>query len=146
MVYEAIVKKKLKKHVIIHNSEDAYNLVKKFADSRQEKCILITLDICRFVIGVHIVHIGTTDFTPASIKDIFYKAIMDNANSIIVCHNHLGDSFTPSPKDMKFSDKLYKAGSIMDIDVGFQLIITQYGYTTISPSFEAIMKGEITIK
>jgi DNA repair protein RadC len=146
MVYEAIVKRKLKKHVIISNSEDAYNLVKKLADSRQEQFILITLDMCRFVIGVHIVHIGTTDFTPASIKDIFYKAIMDNASSIIVCHNHLGDAFTPSPKDMKFSDRIYKAGSIMGIDVGLQLIITQYGYTTISPSLEAIMKGEIILK
>jgi DNA repair protein RadC len=146
MVYEAVVKRKLKKHVMIHDSEDAYKIVKKFADSRQEQCILITLDMCRFVIGVRLIHIGTTAYTPASIKDIFYKAILDNASSIIVCHNHLGDAFQPSPKDLKFADKLYKAGSIMDIDIKDQLIINQYGYTTISPSFEAIMKGEITIK
>jgi DNA repair protein RadC len=144
--YEAIYAKKLKKRVLISNSFETYKLVKRFTKSRQEQCIVITLDKGRYVIGVHLVHIGTTNTTYVAKRDIFYKAIMDNAYSLIICHNHTGDAIEPSKNDLKFSDEMYKAGSLMDIKVVDQLIISKYGYTSIKPSIEAVLKGEINIK
>jgi DNA repair protein RadC len=143
MVFEAVFTKKLKKQVIIKDSADVYKLVKQFAKSRQEQCIVVTLDGTRYVLGVHVVNIGYTDGTPVSIKDIFYKAIMDNATYIIVCHNHTGHLLEPSKTDLKFADRLYKAGTILDIIVKDQLVITEYGFSSIKSSTEAILKGEI---
>jgi DNA repair protein RadC len=145
MVFEAVFTKKLKKHVHIKDSADVYKLVKSFTKSRQEQLIVITMDSTWYVLGVHIVNIGLTNYTPVSIKDIFYKAIIDNATSVIVCHNHPGDLVEPSKGDLKFSDKIYKAGTIMDITVKGQLIISEYGYSSIKPSMAAVMKGEIKI-
>jgi DNA repair protein RadC len=147
MVYETVVTKNLKKRMIVRDPDDAYKLVKQFAKSRQEQLIVITLDTCKYVIGVHVIHIGTVNKTFASTKDIFYKAIMDNACFIIVCHNHPGgDYLEPSENDLKTADKLYKAGAIMDIRVKDQLIISEYGYTSMKPSVEEILKGEIKLE
>jgi DNA repair protein RadC len=145
MVFEAVFTKKLKKQVVIRKTLDAYKLVKSFAKSRQEQLVVITMDSTWHVLGVHVVNIGLTNYTPVSVKDIFYKAIMDNATFVIICHNHQGDLIEPSEGDLKFTDKIYKAGTIMDITVKDQLIISEYGYSSIKPSVEAVMKGEIKI-
>jgi DNA repair protein RadC len=145
MVFEAVFTKKIKKQAIIKNSDDTYRLVKRFTKCRQEQVIVVTLDNNRYVLGVHVVNIGFTNHTSASIKDIFYKAIIDNAISIILCHNHIGALIEPSKADITFSDKLYKAGTILDIRVRDQLIISEYGYTSIKPSVNAILKGEIKL-
>jgi DNA repair protein RadC len=143
MVYEAVFTKKLKKRIEVRSPEDIYRLLKKVANSRQEQCVVVTLDNYQIVLGVHVVNIGTANHTAASMKDIFYKAIKDNAISIIFCHNHPGDSIEPSKADLEFADKLYKAGTIMDIPVQDQFIISEYGYTSIKPSVKAMIKGEI---
>jgi DNA repair protein RadC len=145
MIYEAIYTKKVDKKILLLDADDAYRLVKKYTKSRNEQEIVITMDKRRTVLGVHTIHIGTTDSTLVSMKEIFYKAIMDNATCIIVCHNHFGDCIEPSIRDLKAADNIYKAGTIMDIPVKDQLIISEYGYTSIKPSIKAVMKKEIKL-
>jgi DNA repair protein RadC len=143
MVVEAVFTKKLSKEVIINETIDVYKLVKRFAKSRQEQCIVVTTDYNNYVIGVHVINIGYTNSTPVAIKEVFYKAIMDNASFVIVCHNHHGYLVEPSERDLKLADQLYKAGTILDIKVKNQLVISEYGFSSIMPSAEAILKGEI---
>jgi DNA repair protein RadC len=145
MTFEAIYKRKIKKKTIITSQDDTYRLTRRFTKSRQEQCIVITLDKGMVVIGVHLVNIGTRHTTPISQKEIFYKAILDNAERIIVCHNHSDDTIEPSKTDLKMADKLYKSGTILDIIVSDQLIISQYGYTSMRPSLKSIINGEIRI-
>jgi DNA repair protein RadC len=131
VVYEAVVKRNLKKQVFITDADDAYRIVKKFAKSRQEQCVLITMDVAGLVLGVHIIHIGTSLNTPVRIKEVFYNAIMDNADSLIVCHNHPSNNLSPSDRDLELADRLFKASEIMGIKIPTQMVITLIGYTTI---------------
>jgi DNA repair protein RadC len=144
MVYEAVYTKKIKKEVNVRNPEDAYRLVKKFIkDSRQEQCFIITTDRALNVIGVHLIHIGSRNTVDFNMRDIFYKAIIDNAYHVIICHNHNGPNINPSPNDIASAQEAYKAGTILHITVFDVMIISEYGYTSIKPSFDLVSRGEI---
>jgi DNA repair protein RadC len=147
MLYEAIyIKKPKKKKKWIKTSQDAYDLLKPFLNSRQEQCIVITMSDGQEVIGIHVVHIGSVTNVTGIPRDIFYRAILDNASSIILAHNHIGDNITPSENDLIVADRFYKAGTIMGIYVRDQLVISEYGYSSIKPSIKAVINGEIKIK
>ena len=59
---------------------------------------------------------------------IFRIAIYKLATRVILCHNHPSSTLSPSKADINFTDKILKAGKIIDIDVIDHLIITEEGY------------------
>jgi DNA repair protein RadC len=160
--YEAtVIKKRKQKEKKIRTGMDAYNLVKKYAKSRQEQCILITLGGDDMVIGIHLVHIGSSNTVHTSLKEIFFRAIKDNASKIITCHNHTNGSLEPSDDDFKSAHAYFISGNIFDIPVMMDMIVTEYGYTSINMNkkfefpkeeirnamtYETIVKKEIEYK
>jgi DNA repair protein RadC len=142
MICETVHIRERPKTRIINNSSDAYNLVKEFTKNRQEQFIVITLNARDEVIGVHVSNIGTTTAVYNSPKEVFYKAITDNAVSIIICHNHPSRIITPSDGDYKSADRYFKAGAILGIPVKENMVISEYGYSSIKPSVEEFRKGE----
>jgi DNA repair protein RadC len=126
--------------IIINSSSDVYKIISEYADSRQEMFILITLKNSSTIIKTHVIFIGTAYQVYSSAREVFYKAIMDNASRIILCHNHPSGSLEPSESDLKTADSYYKLGSLMGITVQEQFIFTKYGYTLIKPDFDSLKK------
>ncbi len=54
--------------------------------------------------------------------------MMINATAIIVTHNHPSGYLNPSKSDYSLTNKLKKAGHIMDINVVDHLIVTDRNY------------------
>ena len=54
-------------------------------------------------------------------------AILNNAASIIVAHQHPSDDPTPSREDLEVTKRLAEAGKIMRIDVLDHVIVTYTG-------------------
>lgn len=82
-----------------------------FLDTRG--CIFGQQDISRGSLNASIVH-------PRS---IFRAAILANAASIIVAHNHPSGDPTPSPEDLAITKKLIECGTIVGIPVLDHLIV-----------------------
>lgn len=76
-------------------------------------------------LGIHEVSCGGTAACLVDVKVIFTGALLANATSIIVCHNHPSGNCQPSFQDDSITKKLVNAGRILDIKVLDALIITK---------------------
>ena len=62
------------------------------------------------------------------IKNIFQVALLGNAASIIVAHNHPSGCVRPSMDDIELTEKIQHAGQLLQVQVDDHIIITKDGY------------------
>ena len=86
------------------------------------------LDSQNKVISREIVSIGTLNASLIHPRELFRTAIIRNANSIIISHNHPSGSLEPSKEDIKITDQLRKAGDILNIQLLDHVIVTKEGH------------------
>jgi len=93
-------------------------------DKRAEEVFAIaTLDVKSKVTGVFCVSIGTLSGSLVSVREVFKRAILQNAAAIILSHNHPSGEPTASADDISITKKLEKAGKILGINVVDHIII-----------------------
>lgn len=66
---------------------------------------------------------GGTNFANVNTKEIIAEALKIRAPKIILVHNHPTGDPTPSTKDVQFTDKLYNAARIFDIELLDHIVI-----------------------
>lgn len=89
----------------------------------EEHLVMLALDTKLKVVGAFDIHAGTAKASPVSTKSVFTRAMLCNANSIIVAHNHPSGSVDPSKDDVDVTRTLRKAGKILDIVLLDHIII-----------------------
>jgi len=116
----------------INGELDIYNLVKdEMVSSDREILLSVLLNGMNKIIGVEKVAMGSLNSCAWSPREIFKSAILANAASIVVCHNHPSGPLTPSPQDLEMTDMLVKAGELMGIKVLDHLIVSHEGFRSI---------------
>lgn len=65
---------------------------------------------------------GDLSSTVVHPREVMKTAILSNACSIIVAHNHPSGNPSPSPEDIAVTKRLIEAGEIIEIDVLDHLI------------------------
>jgi DNA repair protein RadC len=118
----------------IRSPQDAIGVIAvMLADLDTEHLIAVMLDSNNKVIGVHTVATGGLNACHIRIADVFKAAILSNAASIILSHNHPSGDPTPSPEDIKLTQHVVKAGKLLDIDILDHIIFADNdGQRTIS--------------
>ena len=99
--------------------------MKHTAELAQETFNVITVDTKNRLIDTHLVSLGTLNAAIIHPREVFRCAILDNAASICVSHNHPSGDPTPSSEDIKITRKLIEAGKILGIKVLDHVIIGQ---------------------
>lgn len=110
----------------IDNSEDAAKLIaeKLLRDADREYMIVVCLNTKMKPIAYHIVSIGTINATVVEPREILKPAILSNASSIIMMHNHPSGDTRPSKEDVKITHRMTKAcGDIMGIPLLDHIIV-----------------------
>ena len=80
---------------------DIYNLVKdEMVSSDREILLSVLLNGMNRIIGVESVAIGCLNSCAWIPRDILKSAILANAASIVVCHNHPSGELKPSPQEI----------------------------------------------
>jgi DNA repair protein RadC len=116
----------------ISGEKDVYNLVRdEMVSSDREMLLSVLLNGMNRIIGVETVAIGCLHSCAWSPRDILKSAILANAASIVICHNHPSGELKPSSQDLKMTDQLVKAGEILGIKILDHLIITHHGFRSI---------------
>ncbi len=116
----------------INESSDIFELVKdELAGSDREMLLSVMLTSKNHLIGVETVTIGSINATIITPRDIFKSAILANAVSIIVCHNHPSGSLEPSGSDIEITKHLIEAGELLGIKVLDHLIVSNQGYKSL---------------
>ena len=75
------------------------------------------------IIAVVTVSEGGLSGTVADPKVIFSAALLCNASSVILCHNHPSNQMQPSKTDIALTEKTKKAGLILEIPVLDHIIL-----------------------
>ena len=89
----------------------------------REQITIFMLDRKNKVIGYDIVAVGTLDSAPAHPREVFKSAILANASSIIMVHNHPSGDTTPSKDDDATTNRLADAGWLLGIELLDSIII-----------------------
>lgn len=111
--------------------DDVLNRLCDLKYESQEHFVVITLDSANHVIARHNVTVGLANQTPVAPREVFRPALMDNAVSVILAHNHPSGSTEPSEEDMSITRLLVSSGKIMKIPVLDHIIISKSGYISL---------------
>lgn len=79
-------------------------------------------------VGVHTISNGGTSSTIVDIKMILTGALLSNAHSVIVAHNHPSGNTEPSIEDDKLTERIKQGCAAVDIKLLDHVILSSEGY------------------
>lgn len=74
---------------------------------------------------------GNVNSSIVGTREVFQKALLANAVSIALIHNHPSGDPTPSREDVEVTKRLVEAGKIVGVQVLDHIIIGRPGYTSL---------------
>jgi DNA repair protein RadC len=81
--------------------------------------------------GVFEISHGNVNSSVVGTREVFQKALLANAVSVVLLHNHPSGDSTPSREDIKVTERLMEAGNILGIQVLDHIVIGRPGYTSL---------------
>ncbi len=104
---------------------------------RKEDCLskdrehfwVITLNTRNRVRFVELISLGTMNTSVVAPREIFRRAIIRGASSIILGHNHPSGNPEPSQEDLEITRRIVEAGKIVGIEVVDHIIIGKSDYS-----------------
>jgi len=118
---------------VINTPEKAAELIETIwsgSQLAQEHFWLLTLDGARKVSGAFTVTVGTLTASLVHPREVFQRAILAGAASIIIAHNHPSGSLTVSKNDRDVTDKIRRAGNILGISLDDHIIVADGGFVS----------------
>lgn len=119
--------------VIVSRPEDVVKLVRGHLIGREkEHFLVVPLNRRNMVLGQgQIISIGTLDSSLVDPREVFRQAILKNAASIIIAHNHPSGNTEPSKEDIDITRRLLKAGENLGIEILDHIIVSDEGHTSL---------------
>lgn len=108
---------------------DVYQVVTEFLQEKdREYFICLTLNKKGEINNISVVSIGSLYSAIVSPREVFKTAIMSNAASLIIAHNHPSGNTTPSTEDKELTQRLVEAGEIIGIKIVDHIIVGDNTY------------------
>jgi len=108
----------------IKSPEDLANLFKKFLSHADREIFLtVNLSTANTINSIHVVSVGCLDRAIIHPREVFKAAILSNAASIALAHNHPSGELNPSPEDISMTKKLVQSGELLGIKVLDHIIV-----------------------
>lgn len=111
---------------VIKSPDDAATIGKEFMrihEEPEEYMYMICVNTKNKVIGVFEISHGTVNASLVTPREVFQKALLANAVSIILMHNHPSGDCTPSSQDIEITKRLSEAGRVVGVDVLDHIIV-----------------------
>ena len=116
----------------IKTPEDAHRILEGyFADLSCEHFTALLLSTKNHVVAVTTVSIGSLNSSIVHPRELFQRAILANAASLILAHNHPSGDPTPSPEDLELTKRLAEAGKLLDIPVLDHLVVGEKSFVSL---------------
>ena len=114
--------------VILPTPEEVWKSLPEVRKSNKEHFIVILLDSRGKEIDREVVSIGTVGASLVHPREVFQRAITKSAVSMIGIHNHPSNEADPSTADIHVTERLVKAGKLLDIEFEDHIIVTKDGF------------------
>jgi DNA repair protein RadC len=109
---------------MVRDGEDAAAVMMEyFKGLDREHFIAIALNTRGGVIGINTVSIGTLDSAQVHPREVLKFALLANASSIIVGHNHPSGDVLPSSEDVVFTKRLAMATEVVGVKLLDSIIV-----------------------
>ena len=108
----------------INSPRDVHNFVG--ADMRyqeQEHLRVLLVSTKSEVVGDHPIYKGTVNSATVRVSEVLKPAVLKNAPSIIVVHNHPSGDPTPSGPDILITRQIKQAAELLDIELLDHIVI-----------------------
>lgn len=89
----------------------------------EEVFVIITLDNANKLTGLFEVSVGSLRSSIVNPREVFKRAILNNAQSIVMAHNHPSGVLEPSKEDIDLTKKLVAVGQLLGIEVFDHIIV-----------------------
>jgi DNA repair protein RadC len=99
-------------------------------DKKQEVFMVVSLNSSNRLISEQCVTTGLLNSSLTHPREVFRKAIIEHAASVILIHNHPSGNREPSEEDVRVTRQIVEAGQIIGIPVHDHVIVTPSGYTS----------------
>lgn len=94
-------------------------------DKAKEHFKLILLNTRNKIIGISTISIGTLNANLVHPREVFKDAIVHNAASVVLVHNHPSGDPEPSEDDLEITKRLIKSGKLLGIEVMDHIIVAK---------------------
>jgi DNA repair protein RadC len=122
----------------VSGSEDAYSYLRAiYRDDIElrESFYSLFLDRNNTIIGYTLIGVGGLSACVADAKLVFQGALICNASSVIIAHNHPSGNLAPSNADLVLTEKINQIGKLLDLPLLDHLILTpENGYYSFADS------------
>ena len=115
----------------IHQPEDAHRECIDMVTLGQEQVRVLLLNTKKKLIRSVIVYQGTVDRVAMRPAELLRPAILENAPSMVVVHNHPSGDCAPSSDDIAITRRLRSACEIMDIELVDHVIVARNGFCSL---------------
>jgi DNA repair protein RadC len=108
----------------VKSPQDVADVLREYLKGAdREHFVALHLNAKLVIVGIETVSVGILDASFAHPREVFKAAILNNAASIIVGHNHPSGYPTYSSDDVGVTKRLVEAGEIIGIPVEDHVII-----------------------
>lgn len=112
----------------ILEAQDAIHIIGNMLEDWDREClVVVNQSSSGKPINMNVVSIGTINTTIVSGREIFKSAILSNATSIIMLHNHPSGTLIASKMDIDVTKKIIEAGKLLDIYLTDHIILGKNG-------------------
>ena len=111
-----------------HCAGDFYDHCKDLVSLAQEMFVVFTLTQKNEIINRHIVHVGSLSESLVHPREVFRRALLDNAAAVSFAHNHPSGDTTPSRADRQLTQRLKECADLLGIYMLDHLIVGKDKY------------------
>ena len=97
----------------------------------EEYLYLLCMNVKLEMTGIFELSHGNVNSSIVSVREMFQKALLANAVSIIVMHNHPSGDPTPSREDIKVTKRMVECGDLLGVQVLDHIIVGRPGYSSL---------------
>ena len=110
----------------VQSPQEAFDILQGFLGPLDhEELWVMGLDTRNRVMSLTKLYQGSVNSSQVRVAEIFRQAIVDNAPSILIAHNHPSGDPTPSPEDINVTRSIIQAGKLLDISVLDHIVVVQ---------------------
>lgn len=103
----------------------------KLRDLRKEIFIVTFLNAAKVMLGYKKISVGGVTATIVDPAEVMRQAIMNDAHSIVVLHNHPSGNAKASQSDIQLTKRLSESGKLLGVALEDHIIIAGYEYVSL---------------
>jgi DNA repair protein RadC len=115
----------------VKTSEDIVRVCREVMglhEQAEENLVCFDLNTKNAIVAIRVVSIGTINSSLVHPREVFKGALMSNANSVIIAHNHPSGEVEPSAADHIVTRQIWKAGELLQVQLLDHVVIGHDGY------------------